>query len=69
MNGMFWGLLLAFAAFVVLLAVVARMRRRVGGGLGPTFLSDGSVTTGPQGHPTHAAGASGEMDGTTRKLS
>lgn len=66
---MFWGLILLFAAFVILMIYMARLRRRVGGGLGPTFMSDGSVTTNAQGHPTHAAGHSGEMEPTTRKMS
>ena len=51
-------LLLAFAA---LLAVLGRMRRQVGGGLGPTELSDGSLTTTPTGYPE-------EMHGRGKKI-
>ena len=69
MSGIFWGFLIVFVAFIVMMFVLARLRRRVGGGLGPTFMSDGSVTTQAQGHPTHAAGHTGEMDGTTQKIS
>lgn len=46
-------LILAFAA---LLAVLGRMRRQVGGGLGPTELSDGSLTTTPTGYPEEMHG-------------
>jgi len=50
MDSMFWGLFGLFAAFVVLLAVVAVLRRRVGGGFGPTERSDGSMTVSPTGY-------------------
>jgi hypothetical protein len=67
-TGTIWGLIALFAFFVFLLVLMARLRRRVGGGLGPTFTSDGSVTTSPEGHPTHAAGHSHEMEPTARKI-
>ena len=50
------GLLVIFVAFAVLLAVLGRMRRQVGGGLGPTELSDGSMTTTPTGYPEEMHG-------------
>ena len=59
---LFIGLLLVFFAFAVLLAVLGRMRRQVGGGLGPTELSDGSMTTTPTGYPE-------EMHGRGKKIS
>ncbi len=49
-------------AFGALLAVLGRMRRQVGGGLGPTELSDGSLTTTPTGYPE-------EMHGSGKKIS
>ncbi|MGH9456672.1 MAG: hypothetical protein ACRD2J_03420 [Thermoanaerobaculia bacterium] len=51
MNAMFWGLFALFAGFVVLAAVLAVLRRRVGGGFGPTEMADGSMTTTPTGYP------------------
>jgi hypothetical protein len=51
MNGVFWGLLILFFGFVVLMAVIAVLRRRVGGGFGPTEMADGSMTTEPTGYP------------------
>jgi len=56
------GLLLIFAGFAVLLAVLGRLRRQVGGGLGPTELSDGSMTTTPTGYPE-------EMHGRGKRIS
>ena len=41
---------------VVLLAVLGRMRRQVGGGLGPTEFSDGHMTTTPTGYPEEMHG-------------
>jgi hypothetical protein len=55
------GLLVIFVAFCVLLAVLGRMRRQVGGGLGPTEMSDGSMTTTPTGYPE-------EMHGRGKKI-
>jgi hypothetical protein len=62
MTGMVVGMLLLVAAFCVLMAVLGRMRRQVGGGLGPTELSDGSITSGPTGYPE-------EMHGHGKKVS
>lgn len=62
MNAMFWGLFALFIGFVVLAAVLARMRRQVGGGWGPTELSDGSITASPTGYPE-------EMKGSGKKIS
>jgi hypothetical protein len=59
---LFIGLLLAFFAFVALMAVWARMVRQVGGDFGPTELSDGSMTTTPTGYPE-------EMHGSGKKIS
>lgn len=54
--GLFIGLLAIFVGFAVLLAVLGRMRRQVGGGLGPTEFSDGSMTTAPTGYPEEMRG-------------
>ncbi len=54
--GMAIGLLFAFLAFVALLAVWSRWRRQVGGGFGPTEMSDGSMTTTPTGYPEEMSG-------------
>ena len=50
------GLVVLFVAVVVLMAVVGRMRRQVGGGLGPTELSDGSITSAPTGYAEEMKG-------------
>ena len=50
------GLLLAFFAFVALMAVWARYRRQVGGGWGPQEMADGSMTTTPTGYPEEMKG-------------
>ena len=55
-------LVVLFVAVVVLMAVIGRMRRQVGGGLGPTELSDGSITSSPTGYPE-------EMHGHGKKIS
>ena len=60
--GMMIGFVLIFFGFVALLAVWARFRRQVGGGWGPTELSDGSMTTTPTGYPE-------EMKGRGKKIS
>jgi hypothetical protein len=62
MNAMFWGLLGLFFGFVVIVAILARMRRQVGGGFGPTEMSDGSITASPTGYPE-------EMKGSGKKIS
>jgi hypothetical protein len=56
MNGVFIGLLALFFGFVVLMAVWGRWRRQMGGGLGPTEMSDGSMTTTPKGYPEEMHG-------------
>lgn len=61
MTGMMIGLLLAFFGFVALMAIWSRWRRRMGGGLGPTELSDGSMTITPTGYPE-------EMKGSGKKI-
>jgi uncharacterized membrane protein len=50
------GLVVLFVAVVVLMAVVGRMRRQVGGGIGPTEFSDGSITSSPTGYPEEMKG-------------
>ena len=56
MNGMMIGLILAFFAFVALMAVWSRWRRQMGGGFGPTERADGSMTTQPTGYPEEMKG-------------
>lgn len=56
MNGFFIGLIAAFFLFVILIAVWSRWRRQMGGGFGPTELSDGSMTTTPTGYPEEMKG-------------
>ena len=56
MNGFFIGLIVLFFAFVVLMAVWSRWRRQMGGGWGPTEMSDGSMTTTPTGYPEEMKG-------------
>lgn len=50
------GFVVLFLAFVALLAVLGRMRRQVGGGLGPTEFSDGHMTSTPTGYPEEMKG-------------
>ena len=57
MNGVFIGLIVSFFLFVILIAVWSRWRRQMGGGWGPTELSDGSMTTTPTGYPEEMKGA------------
>ncbi len=57
MTSVFIGLLTLFFGFVVLMAAIAVLRRRVGGGFGPTELSDGSMTTSPTGYPDGRRGS------------
>lgn len=54
-------LVVLFVAVVVLMAVIGRARRQFGGGLGPTEMSDGSMTTTPTGYPE-------EMKGRAKKI-
>lgn len=61
-TAMLWGLLALFFGFVALVVILARLRRQVGGGWGPTELSDGSMTTTPTGYPE-------EMHGGGKKIS
>jgi hypothetical protein len=56
------GIILILVAFVALMIVWGRLNRRVGGGLGPTEFSDGSMTTAPTGYPE-------EMHGSGKKIS
>jgi hypothetical protein len=56
MNGLFIGLIVAFFALIVLMAVWSRWRRQMGGGWGPTELSDGHMTTTPTGYPEEMHG-------------
>ena len=49
-------LVVLFVAVVVLMAVIGRWRRQMGGGLGPTEFSDGSMTTTPTGYPEEMKG-------------
>jgi hypothetical protein len=55
-NSMMLGLIGAFVAFVVLLAVWSRWRRQTGGGFGPSEMSDGHMTTTPTGYPEEMKG-------------
>jgi len=50
------GLVGLFVAVVVLMAVIGRLRRQVGGGLGPTEFSDGSMSSTPTGYPEEMHG-------------
>lgn len=56
MTSMIIGMVLIIFAFCALLAVLGRMRRQTGGGLGPTEFSDGSITTSPTGYPEEMHG-------------
>lgn len=56
MSGMLIGLVALFFGFVALMAIWSRWRRQMGGGLGPTELSDGSMTTTPTGYPEEMKG-------------
>jgi hypothetical protein len=56
MNSMMIGMIVAFFAFVALLAVWSRWRRQMGGGFGPTERSDGSMTTQATGYPEEMKG-------------
>ena len=49
-------LVVLFVAVVALMAVIGRLRRQVGGGIGPTEFSDGSMTTTPTGYPEEMKG-------------
>ena len=60
-TGLTIGLLALFFGFVILMAIWARWRRQMGGGIGPTELSDGSMTTTPTGYPE-------EMHGKGKKI-
>ena len=50
------GLIALFFGFVVIMAIWSRWRRQMGGGLGPTELSDGHMTTEPTGYPEEMKG-------------
>lgn len=49
-------LVVLFVAVAVLMAVIGRWRRQVGGGLGPTEFSDGSISASPTGYPEEMKG-------------
>jgi hypothetical protein len=50
------GFIVLFVAVAALMAVIGRLRRQVGGGLGPTEFSDGSITSAPTGYPEEMHG-------------
>lgn len=56
-----WTFIIAVVAillgFGALLAVIGVLRRRTGGGLGPTEFSDGSISAGPTGYPEDSKGS------------
>ncbi|HWS73332.1 MAG TPA: hypothetical protein VN605_14565, partial [Thermoanaerobaculia bacterium] len=54
--GFLIGIVLLIIGFGALLAVLGRLRRQVGGGLGPTEMSDGSITSSPTGYPEEMHG-------------
>lgn len=56
MTGFFLGILGVLIGFIVLIAIWSRWRRQMGGGLGPTEMSDGSMTTTPTGYPEEMKG-------------
>lgn len=55
-------LLAVFVGVAVLMAVIGRLRRNTGGGLGPTEFSDGSITSGPTGYPEDSKGSGKKID-------
>lgn len=61
MTGLYIGMLALLVALCVLVAVWSRWRTQVGGGIGPTEFSDGSITAGPTGYPE-------EMHGSGKKI-
>lgn len=50
------GWVVLFAAVLVLMVVIGRLRRQVGGGLGPSEFSDGHMTSSPTGYPEEMHG-------------
>lgn len=67
MTSVFVGLIVLFFGFVVLMAVWGRWRRQAGGGLGPTEMSDGSMTTTPTGYPEEMHGHGKKIGPTDNK--
>ncbi|HEV7920653.1 MAG TPA: hypothetical protein VGR02_07670 [Thermoanaerobaculia bacterium] len=61
MTGMLIGLIAIVVGLSAIFAIWARWRRQMGGGFGPTELSDGSMTTTPTGYPE-------EMHGNAKKI-
>jgi hypothetical protein len=61
MTSFIIGGVLVIAGVCALFIVLGRLRRQVGGGLGPTEFSDGSMTTSPTGYPE-------EMHGRGKKI-
>ncbi len=55
-------LVVILLAFGALLAVLGVMRRKTGGGLGPTEFSDGSISAGPTGYPEDSSGSGHKID-------
>lgn len=51
------GLVAVFVLVALLFAVIGVLRRRTGGGLGPTEFGDGSISSGPTGYPEDSKGA------------
>lgn len=64
-----WSFVIALVAillgFGALLAVIGVLRRRTGGGLGPTEFSDGSISAGPTGYPEDAEGSGKKISPTS----
>ena len=56
MTSFFWGFLILFALFIILMLVWSRWRHQVGGGFGPSEFSDGHMTTTPTGYPEEMKG-------------
>ncbi|HEX7152185.1 MAG TPA: hypothetical protein VF618_11920 [Thermoanaerobaculia bacterium] len=56
MTSFMIGGVLVILGVCALFIVLGRLRRQVGGGLGPTEFSDGSMTTSPTGYPEEMHG-------------
>jgi hypothetical protein len=56
MNSLFFALIGLLVAMCVLIAVWSRWRRQMGGGWGPSEMSDGHMTTTPTGYPEEMHG-------------
>ena len=62
MTSFYVAIFVVVAGLFALVAVWSRWRRQMGGGIGPTEFSDGSMTTTPTGYPE-------EMHGHGKKIS